>query len=289
MASRVARRPERPTLQALTWCYLRLSGILMIVFVLGHLFVMHYQHAPSATGAAFVNRRWAAAVWRMFDWVLLLLALTHGVVGAHGALRERVRHPAARAVLDGIFALGAFLVASAGTAAILAGPRAVGSGPGPIGGATWIPGMLVGGLVVLTTLTYLALLGAATVFIVRLLRGVPMGWWNYPGQWAFALNRIAGFGILGFLLVHVVDVALVPLAPGLYERTVAGYAMPYLIPMEVLLIAAVVYHALNGMRLMVLEAFSRRTAAARVPSFVLVAVITTLLVLPSVVVLLRGR
>lgn len=268
---------------ALTWYYLRVSGALMVAFVLGHLFVMHYQHAPSATGAAFVNRRWAGASWRVFDWMLLVLALTHGLVGAHGVLRDHVRR--ARAVFDGVFAVGGLAFVALGTISIVAGPR--GGTGGPLAGADWIPPALIASLVVLASLTYLAVLGAASVVVAFLLRRRPLGWWTYPGQWAFALSRIAGVGILGFLLLHIVDVALVPFAPGLYERTVTGYALPYLVPMEVLLVAAVVYHALNGLRLMVLDALDRRAIAARGPSFVAVIVVTVLLVLPSVVMLLR--
>ncbi|HLW58682.1 MAG TPA: hypothetical protein VKV57_02025 [bacterium] len=261
----------------------------MIAFVLGHLFIMHYQHVPSATGAAFVGRRWTVAGWREFDWILLMLALTHGMAGAHGVFRERIRRPPARAAVDGAFAAGILLFSGLGTAAVAVGPRAPQSGPGPLSGAVWIPTALIAGLVALATLTYLALAGTAAALAARLLRRTPIGRWNYPGQWAFGLSRVAGLGVLGFLLVHVLDVALVPLAPGLYERTVAGYALPYLIPMEVALVTAVIYHALNGLRLMVLEALDRRTVAAHVPSFVLVVVVTALLVVPSAVILLRGH
>ncbi len=282
--------PSGRGLRAFTWTYLRVSGLMMVVFVLGHLFVMHYQRAPAATGAAFVAGRWTAAAWRAFDWMLLVLALTHGLAGAHAAVRERIQsNLRTRAALDLVFAAGALLFVAVGTATVIAGPRAPNAGPGPLAWAAWLPDALIGTLVALATLTYLALLGAGTVLLARMLRRAPLGLWSYPGQWAFALNRSAALGVLGFLLVHVVDVALAPLAPGLYERTVAGYALPYLLPMEVLLVAAVVYHALNGLRLMVLEALDRRAAAAHVPSFVAVVVITVLLVLPSVAVLLGAR
>jgi succinate dehydrogenase / fumarate reductase cytochrome b subunit len=266
------------------------SGLLMVVFVLGHLFIMHYQRSPATTGAAFVAGRWKAAPWRAFDWLLLVLALTHGLAGAHAAVRERIQNGRRnRAALDLIFAAGALLLVTVGTATVIVGPRASDAGPGPLAWAAWLPDALIGMLVTLATLTYLALLGAGTVLLVRLLRRDPLGLWSYPGQWAFALNRLAALGVLGFLLVHVADVALVPLAPGLYERTVAGYALPYLVPMEMALIAAVVFHALNGLRLMALEVFDQRATWAHVPSFVVVLIVTALLVAPSVVILVRGH
>jgi len=261
----------------------------MVAFAFGHLFMMHYQRAPSATGAAFVAGRWAGPAWRAFDGVLLLLALTHGVAGAHGALRSRVRPGVSRAALDGAFAVGLGAFACLGVWAVLAGPRAPGSAPGPLSGATWIPAALLAGLAALAALTYAAGLAAAGVLCARILRRLPLGRWVYPGQWAFALSRLAGVGVLGFLLIHILDVALVPLAPDLYDRTVTGYATPFLVPMEVALVAAVVYHALNGLRLTTLEALDIRAARAHTPLFVLVLVLTALLVLPSLAVLLASR
>jgi succinate dehydrogenase / fumarate reductase cytochrome b subunit len=260
----------------------------MVAFVLAHLFIMHYLHAPSSTGTTFVAGRWAEAGWRLFDGLLLLLALTHGAAGAHAVLRERLRRPRARTTLDAAFVSGTAAFAAVGTLALVSGPGAS-PGPGPLSGLTWIPAVFVTGLLVVATGTYLALLGVAASLLARVLGRAPLGWWGYGGQWAFALSRIAGLGILSFLLVHILDVALVPWAPDLYQRTVAGYALPYLVPMEVLLVSAVVYHALNGLRLIVLEAFDRRALGAHVPSFVMVIVVTAVLVLPSVVVLLRGH
>ncbi len=261
----------------------------MVLLVLGHLFIMHYQRAPVATGTAFVGRRWAGGGWRAFDLVLLLLALTHGVAGAHGVLRERLRSPTAAKVIDGVCIAAALAFASLGTVVIAVGARAAGSGPGPLSGQIWIPAVLVAGLAGLATLTYLTLLSAAVALGARLLGASPIGRWSYPGQWAFTLSRVAGLGVLGFLLLHILDVALVPFAPDLYEQTVAGYALPYLMPMEVLLVGAVVYHSLNGVRVVVLEALDRRAAGAYDPSFVLVVVVTALLVLPSLLILLHTR
>lgn len=259
----------------------------MVALVLIHLFVMHYASPPSATGAAFVTGRWASAGWRAFDGALLLLAVTHGIVGVHGMLREVVRRPGPGAAID--LAAGALTVAflGLGTATVVASPRH--SGVGPLSGSVWIPGVLIGGLVAIATVTYAGVVAAGAALLWRLVRREPIGRWNYAGQWAFALNRTAGAGILGFLLVHVLDVALFPLAPDLYDRTVAAYAMPYLLPMEVGLVGAVVYHALDGLRLMVLEALDRRAAAAGVPSFVALLVLTVSLSLPALAVLLGWR
>jgi len=260
----------------------------MVAFAFGHLLIMHYQRAPVATGAAFVAGRWAGPAWRVFDGVLLLLALSHGVAGAYGMLRARVRPGVPRAALGGGFAVVLLAFGSLGVWALLAGARVPGSAPGPLSGATWIPAAMFAALAALAAVTYAAALAAAVLLCARMLRRLPLGRWVYPGQWAFALSRAAGVGVLGFLCVHILDVALVPLAPDLYDRTVRAYAAPFLVPMEGALVAAVVYHALNGLRLMTLEALETRAARAQTPSFVLVLILTVLLVVPSLVVLLAS-
>lgn len=256
----------------------------MVAFVLIHLFLMHYATAPSATNSAFVRGRWSGAGWRAFDWTLLVLALTHGVVGVQGMLREVIRRSAVRAVLD--VGAGAVAVAFAGlgTVAVVAAPPSRPGGTGP--GYAWIPSVLVGGLVVVAAATYLAVVSVGAGIGLRLARREPIGRWQYPGQWAFALNRAAGAGILGFLLVHVLDVALFPLAPDLYDQTVRAYGMPFLIPMEIGLVAAVLYHALDGLRLMTLEILDRRATAAGGPSFAALLALTVCLSLPALAVLL---
>jgi len=259
----------------------------MIALVLAHLFIMHYASVPSATTSTFVHARWAAAGWRLFDWALLWLAATHGIAGVHGMLRETIRRPGGRAALDGVAALVTAALLGLGTATIAAPfPSRT---PGPLSAFPWIPIVLTGALDVVATATYLGLIWIGATFAVRIARQAPLGRWTYPGQWAFALNRTAGVGVLAFLLVHVLDIALFPLAPDLYDRAVAAYAMPYLIPMEAALVAAVLYHALAGIRLMILEALDRRGAAAAVPSFVALLVLTVSLSLPALAVLLGWR
>ena len=64
------------------WLFMRISGLLLMVLALGHLVVMHLM----GTGAerinfGFVAVRWASPFWRTWDWMLLMLALVHGING----------------------------------------------------------------------------------------------------------------------------------------------------------------------------------------------------------------
>jgi succinate dehydrogenase / fumarate reductase cytochrome b subunit len=73
------------------------------------------------------------------------------------------------------------------------------------------------------------------------------------GQWSWIFHRITGVGILLFLFAHIVDTALVGWGPDAYNRVVAVYHHPIVQIMELGLVAAVIYHALNGVRIMIVD------------------------------------
>jgi succinate dehydrogenase / fumarate reductase, cytochrome b subunit len=77
------------------------------------------------------------------------------------------------------------------------------------------------------------------------------------GQWSWIAHRVTGVGILLFLFAHIVDTALVGWGPDAYNRVVSVYHHPLVQVMELGLVGAVIYHALNGMRIMIIDFWSR--------------------------------
>jgi succinate dehydrogenase / fumarate reductase, cytochrome b subunit len=73
------------------------------------------------------------------------------------------------------------------------------------------------------------------------------------GQWAYVLHRLSGVGILVFLIAHVVDTALIGWGPEVYNRVIALYRHPFFRVNEIVLFAAVLYHALNGIRVILVD------------------------------------
>ncbi|MDE2508723.1 MAG: succinate dehydrogenase [Planctomycetota bacterium] len=84
------------------------------------------------------------------------------------------------------------------------------------------------------------------------------------GQWSWLVHRLTGLGILFFLLIHIVDTFLVVAFPAEYDFTVAIYggvfAGSYYWPLrwafrlgELGLIASVVFHAVNGVRIILFD------------------------------------
>ena len=74
------------------------------------------------------------------------------------------------------------------------------------------------------------------------------------GQWAFILHRVTGFLVFFFLLLHIVDVSLVA-RPELYDQVHALYGNVLLRLFEVGLLFALVYHSLNGLRIVMIDLF----------------------------------
>ena len=74
-----------------------------------------------------------------------------------------------------------------------------------------------------------------------------------PGMWSWVLHRITGATIFFFLFVHVLDTALVRVSPQAYNAVIETYKTPIVGLMEMGLVAAVLFHALNGIRVILID------------------------------------
>ena len=74
------------------------------------------------------------------------------------------------------------------------------------------------------------------------------------GQWAFVLHRLSGVALALYLMLHVLDISLVMYGPdGPFNAFLAFYHQwPFRIGL-ILVMAAVVYHALNGLRIILMD------------------------------------
>jgi len=74
-----------------------------------------------------------------------------------------------------------------------------------------------------------------------------------PAMWSWVLHRITGATIFFFLFVHVLDTALVRVSPQAYNEVIETYKHPIVGLMEIGLVVAVLYHALNGIRVILID------------------------------------
>ena len=77
------------------------------------------------------------------------------------------------------------------------------------------------------------------------------------GMWTWVAHRVTGFAIFFFLLVHVLDTSLVRISPEAYNAVIGTYKNPVMGLGEAGLVAAIVYHALNGVRIMLIDFWSK--------------------------------
>lgn len=74
-----------------------------------------------------------------------------------------------------------------------------------------------------------------------------------PGMWSWALHRITGVTVFFFLFVHVLDTALVRVSPATYNAAIAIYKNPIVALMEMGLTFCVLFHGLNGVRIILVD------------------------------------
>jgi len=74
-----------------------------------------------------------------------------------------------------------------------------------------------------------------------------------PGMLAWALHRITGVAVLLFLFMHIIETSLLGFGPAVYNSTLNIYKQAWFKPFEFLLVAAVIYHALNGIIVMIVD------------------------------------
>lgn len=78
--------------------------------------------------------------------------------------------------------------------------------------------------------------------------------WRDPGWIAFVLNRLTGHILILYLLAHLVVLSRLLAGPGAWDELQAIFgSRPFLVG-DTLLVAAAVFHALNGLRVAALTA-----------------------------------
>ena len=95
--------------------------------------------------------------------------------------------------------------------------------------------------VVITIAVYISVVLAIVLAIrMRSNQGRILFYQGDPGQYAYILHRATGLGIVGFLLIHILDILLIGLGRDVYDHTVEFYGRALIIPMEIALVGAVI-------------------------------------------------
>jgi succinate dehydrogenase / fumarate reductase membrane anchor subunit len=113
---------ERPVggFELWMWLFMRISGIVLLLLALGHTLIMHLPSGGvERVDYSFVAQRWASPFWRTWDWMMLALALVHGINGVRIVTLDYVRAPAARFTLNMLFYVLGFTLFILGTVIVV--------------------------------------------------------------------------------------------------------------------------------------------------------------------------
>jgi succinate dehydrogenase / fumarate reductase membrane anchor subunit len=112
---------ERPAggYELWSWLFMRLSGILLLILAVGHVLIMHVLGGGvERVNFGFVAVRWKSPLWRTWDWMLLSLALLHGVNGLRTITLDYVRPAGARFAVTWFFNIVGFVLFVLGTVVV---------------------------------------------------------------------------------------------------------------------------------------------------------------------------
>ncbi|MBX6341082.1 MAG: succinate dehydrogenase [Thermomicrobiaceae bacterium] len=103
-----SRRVRGGNFELISWYFMRISGLLLLGLVFGHLVAVHVATPIDNVDFQFVQNRYATPFWRIYDWLMLTLALFHGLNGVHLSVDDYLYSRGWR--LFGLSVLAALLV-----------------------------------------------------------------------------------------------------------------------------------------------------------------------------------
>jgi succinate dehydrogenase / fumarate reductase membrane anchor subunit len=94
---RTAGRRSRTNFEMLAWLFMRLSGVVLVFLVLGHLIIqLLLDGGVSKVSFAFVAGRWASPFWQGWDLLMLWLAMLHGANGMRTVINDYAQRDTTR-------------------------------------------------------------------------------------------------------------------------------------------------------------------------------------------------
>lgn len=73
------------------------------------------------------------------------------------------------------------------------------------------------------------------------------------GWWAWLLQRITGVALVGYLFLHIITISTVQAGAETFDDVLIFLQQPLFVVLDLLLAAMVIYHALNGVRVILFD------------------------------------
>lgn len=101
-----------------SWYFMRVSGALLLIIAVFHLFLMHVIVGVDNIDYSVVVGRWASPWWRLYDLALLFFAMLHGANGARWVIDDYVHRPGLNKGVKAVLYVVVFIFILMGTQVI---------------------------------------------------------------------------------------------------------------------------------------------------------------------------
>ena len=118
-APRTPRTSRRSNFELYSWLFMRISGLVLIFLVLGHLVIMNIlDGGVQRINFAFVAGRWSSPFWQIWDLLMLWLAMLHGGNGLRTVINDYAERPGTRFWLRTLLYMTVVFIVALGTLVI---------------------------------------------------------------------------------------------------------------------------------------------------------------------------
>ncbi|GLY71447.1 succinate dehydrogenase hydrophobic membrane anchor subunit [Amycolatopsis taiwanensis] len=118
---RSPRRPaaRRSNFELYSWLFMRISGLALVILVLGHLFIMNIlDGGVHRLNFGFIAGRWSSPFWQFWDLAMLWLAQIHGGNGLRTIIDDYARKDTTRFWLKILLCVAMVVILFVGTLVI---------------------------------------------------------------------------------------------------------------------------------------------------------------------------
>lgn len=112
-------RSGRTNYELYSWLFMRVSGVVLVFLVLGHLFIMNIlDGGVQRINFAFVAGRWSSPFWQVWDLTQLWLAMLHGGNGLRTIINDYAERDNTRVILKSLLYVSVVFIILLGTLVI---------------------------------------------------------------------------------------------------------------------------------------------------------------------------
>ncbi len=117
-----AKRQASTNLELIWWVFMRLSGLLLVFLVLGHIYANNIRISNTEIDYNYVATRFSQPLVKLYDVVMLILALLHGTNGLRYVIDDYVRHDGWRNFIKYVLYIVVVVLIVAGTMLVFSFP-----------------------------------------------------------------------------------------------------------------------------------------------------------------------